>query len=265
MPQLSNLWQKDKYLNKDIEFIFGDVITEYDLQRAGFNIMRYFKLVDESILAKLESLGKKELQIKIGLLQKANPNLAEKLNGDGFANARKLLFEANELTDSDILAINKDAIFSMKECVNNRFDNLLFRPKNRYSSYLYMNRLQFYYDDKTHHIDVKGITDSTVEKFHEEGFLQFIADVCHYKETKPNDFIIKFIREFAMEYKSLQLPIDFYRELNPQSYYRMHFKDFLDRYDTYVVNIENEDFDLRNLDISYNYINYIIPLMSLCV
>ena len=58
-------------------------------------------------------------------------------------------------------------------------------------------------------------------------------------------------------YKTRQLEIGYYREMNSESLYKTNIEVFNDR--LYV----NFSGDYDNLDISYNYINYLIPLVQI--
>ena len=44
---VSELYKRTMYLNKNIEFIFGKEIIEYDIKSAGFNIIKKFKFLPE--------------------------------------------------------------------------------------------------------------------------------------------------------------------------------------------------------------------------
>lgn len=252
---ISRLYENDKYLNKDIEYIFGNEIIEYDLKSAGFNILCYFNLISDSMKNKLANMGKQERQIQIGIMQKNNKEFAEKLS-NGFKEARRLFFEANNIGDLDILSIKKDAIFTLKPCRNVRFGNLFFDTKNKYTSYLYLNRYEFLYNQDK--IDIKGISDSNVE-LHNDGFLLFLKDYFMYKESMTNDYVRKFIIDFAKDYKEKELPIEFYRELNKNSLYKTNM--VFNKHDIYLSDTTN----MNVLDISYNYLNYIIPLTRLSI
>lgn len=249
------LYKKHNYLDKNINFLCSQEIYEYDLKSAGFNILKYFKLVDDVRIHDLELSSKKQRQIKIGLLTRNDKELMKALN-EGFENARKLFFEANNIKNEDILAIKKDAIFTLKPCVNVEFDNLFFDIKNYYSSYFYINKMEFYYNSKRG-IDMKGIGDK--QQLHKEYMLDFIAYFAKLMETSKREIVIKFLKEFIRYYKNKNLDIGYYRELNTLSAYKSTIT-MLD--ETLYF---NQALDYEQLDISYNYLNYIIPIMQLLI
>ena len=45
---MEELYKRSIYLNRDIDYLFNSEIIEYDIQEAGFNIIKYFKLLSES-------------------------------------------------------------------------------------------------------------------------------------------------------------------------------------------------------------------------
>ena len=129
---MKSLYEKTLYLNKDIDYLFNCEIREYDMQEAGFNLCKEFKLLPDKTIQYLNTLDKNQRHIQIGVYQK-NKEFANKLK-EAFILARKRFFEANELDDTDILAIKKDAIFVIKKnCINQKLSEFInFRPKNQY-------------------------------------------------------------------------------------------------------------------------------------
>lgn len=250
------LYERDSYLDKSIPYLISKEITEYDIKSAGFNISRYFKLLSEDQLNLLESLDKKKRQVQIGLFQRENPVYKQELN-DKFKEIRKKFFESNNLSEEDIHSIKKDAIFVYKKCLNTSFDNIQFVEKNTYSSYYYINRLEFYVKDDT--IDVKGISDDKLS-YHRDYMLDFLHTIFKTMERSSFKLAIKYIREFIDHYKRRLLDFRYYRELNRDSLFKLNIPGI----GTIVVNeeaINNESLDTIN--ITYNYMSYIIPLINL--
>lgn len=252
-----SLYQRHNYLNKNIPYIISNEIIEYDMQSAGFNLIKKYGLLDSNTIEYLESLSKKERQIQIGMYQINKRDLVKNMN-EKFVEARKWFFEANELTDDDVLSIKKDAIITFKRCRNLEMDNIIFAEKNIYSSYYYLAGNEFYYNPQT--LDVKGISDEMLE-LHEEFMIEFLHDFFHMNETvMRKKKIIGTLKEFADYYKNKELDVGYYRELNSDSLYR------LVRYGSENIKIPNgiKYVDcLDNVDIGFNYFNYVIPLLSI--
>lgn len=255
---MNTLYKHDKYLNKDIEYLIGNEIIEYDIKEAGFNIIKCFNLLNQEEIDRLDKMTKKQRKIEIGLLQNRHKDLKERLKG-GFVECRRIFFTANNLQEDDILSIKKDAIFLLKPCTHTKFKNIIFAEKNRYTSYYHLNNLEFYYNEDK--IDVKGINDKLLE-LHKDGFLLFLKDLFRYKETEDDLMTLKFIKEFSDEYKKYLLPVEFYRELSKDSMYK--FKKKLLNDNIYIRDI-SDLYAEELIDIHYNFIHYIVPFMKILI
>jgi hypothetical protein len=252
---MSTLYQRHNYLNKDIEYIVSNEIIEYDIQSAGFNIMKKYKLLDEQKIRYLESLGKKQRQIQIGLYQREDRTLVKRLN-EKFVEVRQWFFENNDIQDEDILAIKKDAIMTTKRCFNTEFGNIVFAEKNIYTSYYYLNNYEFYYNKDT--VDVKGISDELLE-LHDEYMLDFLYNFFRMNEISSRKKVIGLIKDFSYYYKRRELDINYYRELNSQSLFKINEKLFGEKIGLKYTK------DKESIDIGYNYMNYVVPLISILV
>ncbi|MFN4245856.1 MAG: hypothetical protein ACK4F9_06920 [Brevinematia bacterium] len=250
------IYKYHNYLNKDIVLLVNREITEYDMESAGFNIIKNFNLLPLEEIYKLEKMDKKSRHIEIGMIQKQNKELVSKMS-EMFIYLRKKFIEENKLNDEDILSIKKDAIITLKRCKNTYIEGITFREKNIYSSYYYINKYEFYYNKTQLH--VKGINDEKL-KLHENYMLEFIKTYAKMNEISPKKRTVKFVVDFSKFYKNKQLEIGFYRELNNQSLYRL--KDVY--FDGEFIGVENIK-DKNYVDISYNYLNYIVPLSSLLI
>lgn len=260
---MENLYQKTLYLNKDLSYLFNCEIIEYDMKRAGLSLIqsKLFKLRDyvgEKKIKELEFMGKEECNKEIGVMQK-NKEFA-KLLLETFAEARKMFFEANDIPNNNILAIKKDAIFIInKRCEHCIFDTINFRIKNVYYGYMYLNKCEFYYKDSMSPIDVKGIDDEILQA-HQDYMLDFIRDVFTLANNQDIESIQSHLLKFISAYRSLNLDKEYYRNLNSTSLFT-----YIDPESgpMEVKGIDEDDID--KLDISYNYFNYIIPIISIFV
>ena len=66
----SKLYERDLYTDKDIDFIINKRIIEYDIKSAGFNLSKYYNLLPNDILGKIEVMSRHERHIEIGKLQR---------------------------------------------------------------------------------------------------------------------------------------------------------------------------------------------------
>ena len=254
MSDISKLYMKDKYLDKDISYLISTNIVEYDISSAGYSISRYYKLLDDKTLSWLGTLPKTDRHIQIGVLCKRLPKYNDALK-QAFINIRKEFFEANNIVDDDILAIKKDAIFLLRYVNTTKFgDDVAFAEKNNYTSYYYINKKEFYSNPTK--LDVKGISDETLE-LHKEYMLDFMQNIFRLAETSDSAQIIRQLVGFIDAYKSRNLEVGYYREFNDSSKYRLSSE-----YLRIPMGLANVD-DVDDINISYNYMNYIRPLVEI--
>lgn len=231
----------------------GSEIYEYDIKSAGFNLLRKYKLIPEEKLIKLESHDKKIRQILIGLMCRNDKELKVSLN-DAFIDIRKQFFESNDIQDNEVLSIKKDAIFLLRPCYNLQFDNVEFVKKNVYTSYIYIDKKEIYCNKDVVH--VKGINDDKVEKYHKDYMCDLIATCLRLLESMNEKKLRQLLADFSQMYKNRELPVEYYRSFDKNSFY------------TYNQNsrVLFEDIgDVNMIDISYNYINVLIPLQNILI
>ena len=250
---MKELWEKELYVNDNIPYIFNTFIYEYDMKEAGFSIIKDYMLLDIDTINKLKAMSKHDRAIKIGKLQRKDKTLSDGLKV-GFVDCRQQFITSNNLEDNDIISIKKDALFVKKRCKNCEFlNNILFRVKNTYTSYIRLEKVELYYSPER--LDIKGISDDMVE-LHADGILGFIRKVFRTIETGTEIDVIRYIISFIDKYKAKKLPISYYREFNSRSLYtRIDTDDF---YENYI-----DDIDMLN--IRYNYDNIIIPILQIFV
>lgn len=241
-------------MDKNTEFLFGEQITEYDIQSAGFNIIKKFKFLPDETVNWLEGLEKHSRHVQIGLLERDDEVLKKNLKR-GFIACRKKLFLENDLQDEDILSIKKDAIFVRGiKLQNTIFDNIKFMEKNTYNSYLYLNKLEFYMNDDT--CDCKGIKDNIVV-LHKKYMLDIFHEFASLMRNSTQKKQLDFIKKVATAYRRRELANGYYRELNKRSLFRPYTDiDIL----TSKMGYNFYEGDLKEINISYNYMNYFIPL-----
>lgn len=256
---VSELYKRTVYLNRDIPYIFGKRITEYDIKSAGFNIIKHFKFLPEEVVLALENLDKHSRHVTIGKLEKHDEELKANLK-KGFVACRKKFFMENDVTDKEILSIKKDAIFILDRKLHNLvFDNIEFVPKHEYHSYLYLDKNEFYMNDKD--CDCKGIKDDKLV-LHKDYMLDIIREFCKLMMIPDKNRQIKFIKEIAVAYRNGELAMGYYRELNKESLFRPKANI---RVMSNNMGFNEFEMDLKYLDTSYNYTHYIIPMFQMLI
>ena len=265
LPEVINitksLYEKTLYLNKDIDYLLNCEIREYDMQEAGFNLCKEFKLLPDKTIQYLNTLDKNQRHIQIGVYQK-NKEFANKLK-EAFILARKRFFEANELDDTDILAIKKDAIFVIKKnCINQKLSEFInFRPKNQYLGYLYLNKIEFYYTDPDTDLDIKNLDGGTeIYDYHRDYMIDFIKDLFTMVIYNDRKAVIKYLTDFIKLYRSNQLENGYYRELNRDSFYEIYDDDM-------VVRLKDLDpnYNPELINKTYNYFKYLVPIVNIFI
>lgn len=210
---MNYLPEKSNWFNPKIEYLFNSLIYEYDIKNAGFSIIKEFNLLPSDEIIKLSSMEKTIQTIEIGKIMGRNQLFSRQLL-DHFSMIRKFFIDSNYITDNDIIAVKKDAIFSTKECSELKFGLVEFRIKNKYSSFIRFpcnNNLEIYYNDG-YKLEVKGITESNLNK-HRLYMLTFIQKMIKMIESK-NSTVKNYFRNFLMDYKWFNLETDFYLKFN---------------------------------------------------
>lgn len=239
MESTDGFWMKDQYLS-DADAMFNKTIVEYDLKSANTSLAREFKLLPEEKIKEIESMPKKDRVIAIGMYKREHPEYSKEEKA-AFCAARKAFMEMNGLDEADIHSVKRDAIFCLRYVKHEQVGaNLLFRPKNEYTSYIHLRPFELYYSAGSG-LEVKGMDDDVYKTRHEDYFGSFLCSLIRRQET-GND-VLRYIRKFWDNYKWRRLDTEYYREFNAQSQYL--YKDGLRSMEEYRG-------DLSELDISYN-------------
>ena len=240
--------------NQSILFVPNSRITEYDIKSGNTSIMRAFNLCDAKRIAEIESMKKSDRVIAVGNMSK-DPTFAKNLEA-GFNTVVKEFIKANELVEDDVIDVYRDAVFVIvkEPKITTIRETCNFVKKNVYQGYIRCGSFEFFIgEDK---IDVKGMRDELLEK-HQNGILALIREVYDFcVKAQMNPVMINtYMKSIVKQYIDLDFVNEIYREFNSTSKYKMHYADMT----TMEENIT--DIDLDNLDISYNYLNIILPLI----
>ena len=250
----NKLWKYDTFINENIPYTFNTEIIEYDMKEAGFSISKEFKLLDKNTIKRLEKLSKDRRKVTLGNMQNSVAGYKDSLK-IAFQEARRMFFEENDLEQSDIISIKKDAIFTTKRCnVQKIGEYINFRPKHYYTSYINLGKkLEFYYSPEE--LSVKGINDVNIE-YHRDYMIRFIKLFIKKMETEDEESVIRFTKRFIDKYKRRELEVGYYRTFDHRSMYMMN-DDSGELYENYF---EEDKFDI---DITYNYFNIALKLIQI--
>ena len=236
--------------NRDYPFIYNNEIIEWDIKSANTSLMSYYNLQPDKVIQKLASMTKSQREISVGKLMKKDKEFAKKLE-ESFNKIIQEFMDANQLSWDDIVSIKKDAVFVKNHKINySEFGAVHFIPKNQYKHVLLLPKYEIYISDSV--TDVKGIPDEKLS-LHEDGMLDFIRTTM---ETASEFLKLQsFFKEYVTAYKNKELEFDAYREFNSDSLFRIG-GEFPMLSDSMI-----ED-DIDVLDISYNYMNVVIPTIQ---
>ena len=91
MRDISDLYHKDTYLNKNVDSIINRRIIEYDLKSANTSLCKEYSLLPETTINKIESMKKSDRVVAIGKLQRKDKEFNSNLK-DSFRDIRKRFF-----------------------------------------------------------------------------------------------------------------------------------------------------------------------------
>lgn len=213
----------------DISYLTNVFIYEYDISKANINILYTKKVIDKNTYEYLYNSERMVRQVYIGKLCK-DKNISDILKS-GIIEAKKMLFEANDIQDNDVLSIKNDAVFIINKILQNtKFDLINFIQKNVYTSFYKLNGMEFYYYfnniTKEERIDIKGISNSKI-KYHENYFLQIIKDLFYSLQVNGVEITMRMLKDIYNDYITLKLPIQCYRNFDINSDYHLNFTSFL--------------------------------------
>ena len=260
----TGLWSRSLWRNNSIDYIFGVRIVEYDMKSAGLSLIKEFNLLPNEMISKLEMMPKHARDVEIGNMQKKDKDFSNKL-GKAFVEGRRLFFQSNNLNEDKLISIKKDAFFTVDAfCSELDFGNIHFVPKNKYSSFLSLNKIEFYFNTMMRQVDIKGLgqgeSHDNIVELHGDYMLDFLFKFVRAKEiNSTRDEIAYMLTSFIRDYRNKNLPIEYYRHLSRDNTYRV-WSDELEDY----FNI-SETGDIEAVDIRPNYFDYIVPLIEICM
>lgn len=245
---------KHLYVNPNYDYIKNASIKEWDMKAAGLSILiSKGKLTDKQI-DYYSNLPKKERNIKLGLLRRKNKEL-NKVISEGLKEYRYKFFESNNIDEDKVLSIRSDAIFLVNSNIKKKeFDNVKFRSKNSYTAYYQLNKCDFFYSDLRNILHVKGIDDNFLE-LQEDYFLKELKKIFRLNQIS-NKSACNELYKFADKYRKKKLDVEYYRELD-KGLFRLKKLRINGNY------VGSNVAPLEKVDIRYNYLKYILPLISM--
>ena len=267
--KIYELANKHNYL-ADIPFLFEQNIWEYDIKQANISALRAFDRIDEDNYRRLSLVPKMQREIEIGKMIRDDKSIGDIIKR-GISEAKRELIKSLVDTNKsiEILRIANDAIYFINPyspTIETDFhvtistgNNILFKQKSHYNYYINFkvnNILVFIYNGSyDYYVEVKGISDDKLE-LHRDYFIKFICDIITTYEKLGQPYAVIEINRFYEKYLNRQLPIEYYREFNSSSCYRIitSSETFLLSSPPPDINVIDINFNLRLLRILYSYL-----------
>lgn len=246
------------YLNEDILFLRNKVIQEYDIVEGGWSVAQNEGLLPDDFVRFLKTLDKKKRHIEIGKYSAENKDFTSQLFG-GFKKYMALFREKNGVAEEKILSIKKDSITLYDSRVEKtQFKNVQFTLRETATSYLLLEKKEFFLNSKTGKFWYKGISgDFSIE----DTLLEEVKKVMEFAEYKPKKFIFEYLREVRQAYVGRNLAHTYYRELGPLAAYRIEKR--MSGHHVYMENVDDDMID--DLVIDHNYRHILMPLIRIMI
>ena len=233
-----------------------NIITEYDLRKANISVLKYKNLISEKEYDRLLSIPKSVRERYIGMMIKRDYTIGNSII-KGIVEAKKLFFELNNIQDNEIVSIKNDAIFiaGSRPIQTNVNEIFTFVPKNVYSFYMStINNMEIFYSynqiTDSEVIEIKGIKDEILE-LHRFHMIVFISTIMYMIQTCTIEDTIKYFNEFYDNFINLRLPVEYYREFNSTSKYKLiggkFLVDYADESLKTKLDINNNVYILRDI------------------
>lgn len=227
-----------------LRYVSGRIV-EYDLKSANINTLYQYSKIDKQYYDYLSRLPKMDREIEIGLRIRSDGSLYDTIQ-EGIKEAKFQLLKTNNVDLNSVVRIANDAVYINTSVDLNytRFDNLFFTQKSISNCMVKLGNLIifFWYDnDGNMNIDVKGLNEVAMN-LHSDYLLSIIAQVINMVERVSINDALKYLLEFYNDYINMKLEKEYYRELTPESLYRIKNSDYG------LISVESLDI----VDINYN-------------
>lgn len=222
---MGDLYSKT-YYTAPYSYVQSTFIREYDIEKANVNALIMNGIIKEEEYPWWCSIIKNKREVLIGKKAKVNRNIAPIIL-DTIKEARKRFIDENNIPEEKILEIRNDALYIIDDIpACTMFDRMNFVMKNIYTSYYQVTKPRqlklYYYLDRINNIetlDVSGIGDETIERYHNEYMMDFLKTLFYSIETEPLQDALTLLKDFYMNYINGSLDIGYYRQFSPSSTY----------------------------------------------
>ena len=236
---------------------YKSIIWEYDMSQAGLSVIRDKKLISKEKGEYLANLPKHERVVQIGKLCQKDEELTEGLE-EGLKDAVYEFCDTNDILESDIISIKKDAVYVTHPASKLLFgDYIKWREASRYSCFYNFSGIEVYYNQGKKILDVKGLTEEAKNK-HKVYFFPFLMEMlnCALSDNKLSQIV--FFKSLRHKYLNWDMEEEIYREFNRQSLYRLTM-------DLSGLGLYSDSFIPNITDMTWNYQQVIVPIIKSCL
>ena len=256
------LWDNINY-SAEISYLPNTLIYEYDISKANINVLYSKGVIDKKTYDYLYNAERMVRQVYVGKLQR-DKAIVDILKA-GIIEAKKMLFEANDIKDYEVLSIKNDAVFIInRNLINTQFGLINFVNKNQYTSFYKIKNLEMYYYynniSKEEYLHIKGISDDILY-LHDKYMIQLLKDIFYAVQIEGIEIAIRMLKDFYNKYVTRNLDVGYYRMFDNESMYHFNFKS--------VVNAgfaaaDIGEFDKNVIDISFN-LSILVELQKILI
>ena len=244
--------------------IIGSNITEYDLKKAHPTVLALL-YPNDPLFNSLYLLPKSEYTIKIGNMIKERPTLRKEIDSKILELFNRFLKD-NNISNTNFLGSTPDSLLISNQIASvTVFDNIaVFRCKEgiSYTSLFYISKTEYIlFDRVTKRLRIKGVgQEEETNKY--EFVRNILKKICCIIDDSVNVDRIETLRrlkQIRFQYLT-STNIDIFRDIKNKNM----LKYIVDNRPIYS-DVPLTELDNCVLDKSSNYVNFILPLIQMCV
>lgn len=266
MRTTSKIIEKSLYQNPQFNILYGigqRNICEYDMNSAGFSVIKVNNMLERRDIMRLESMDKKERNIVIGKIRGYDKEWSKRFSSLIRMTMKDFIIN-NEINDEDIISINNDAVTILQsygKSIKMESDGVTFKRSGCYKNMVVLSRVSFFSDSQE--INVKGISESGRENTKDFMQKMIFGWMKRLDEGEDKYSVIKDIERFRILLLTKKLPLGFYRNLRNGN---IELSGMFSKYTKFSVSTDFIDDEWKvKLDTSANIIDFVIPFINLLV
>ena len=258
------------FYKADISYLINVYLREYDIEKANISALYELGVLNEEQYKAYYSMPKHDREVEIGCYLKYRPNLLPLLQSK-ILEFRNMFISSNNIDENQILYLDNDSITiidpkskTQDDRISHFGTHINFKLKNVYTSYYKLGSVDLLYNSNNESFRVKYAGQKLIDR-HKDTFLDFLLALCYEAETSNLSNVLLMLKGFYTQYIQYQLPVNFYREFNQNSKFKLKSGLAFTYYSDIMTDIQTDQIDisynanlLRNLVkiFSYEYFKY---------